>query len=314
MRLAELARTALPALLPWLAKRPLQALELADQWPRLIAVVQWLIEHPRPGIYVRQVDIPGVHSKFIEEHRAVLSELLDLALPAEAILRGQTGVGQFAGRYGFLEKPIGIRFRPLDDAIRLLPGVEHPHVTLDANSFANLNIEIRRVFITENETNFLAFPPAHGSIVIFGAGYGWETLARARWLTRCAIHYWGDIDTHGFAILDRLRSHFEHVSSFMMDRDTLFAHKVYWGEEPDQLLQDLPRLTAEERALFDDLRDNRIQKNLRLEQERIGFRRVIDKLSSLVDTASFGNPLSGSHDPTMVDDRSSDCDGRSICR
>ena len=63
----------------------------------------------------------------------------------------------------------------------------------------------RRVFITENETNFLAFPPAADAMVVFGAGYGWEALARASWLHRCQLHYWGDIDTHGFAILDQLR-------------------------------------------------------------------------------------------------------------
>jgi hypothetical protein len=31
------------------------------------------------------VDIPGVHSKFIEAHRGVLAEWLDLVLPAAAI-------------------------------------------------------------------------------------------------------------------------------------------------------------------------------------------------------------------------------------
>jgi hypothetical protein len=284
--LVELTRTALPTLLPWLARRPLQAVELADQWPNLIAIVQWLLRHPRPGIYLRQVDVPGVHTKFIEAHRRVLSELLDMALPREVIQGDQSGIGQFATRYGFLDKPTRIRFRVLDPAIRLLPGLLLADVTLDADSFAGLDIPLDRVFITENETNFLAFPPVSGSIVIFGAGYGWETLAGARWLTRCAIHYWGDIDTHGFAILDQLRGHFEHVSSFLMDRDTLTAHEAHWGEELDQLLQDLRRLTAGERALFDNLRDNRIRRNLRLEQERLGFQWVMDALSRLTGTAS----------------------------
>ena len=271
-QMVDVTRTTMPSLLPWLAKRPLQAIDLADQWSRLIAVVQWLIEHPRPGIYVRQVDVPGVHSKFIEAHRAVMSELLDLALPADAIQADQGGIGQFARRYGFLDKPTRIRLRVLDERIRLLPGgAARPDVMLDADSCASLDIPVSRVFITENETNFLAFPSASEAIVIFGAGYGWEALARAQWLAHCAIHYWGDIDTHGFAILDQLRGHFEHVSSFLMDRDTLNAHEAHWGEEPDQVLHDLPRLAVEERALFDDLRDNRIRKNLRLEQERVGF-------------------------------------------
>ncbi len=43
----------------------------------------------------------------------------------------------------------------------------------------------------------------------------------------------------------------------------------------------LARLNREERALYDDLRDNRIRKNLRLEQERIGFSWVESALSVL---------------------------------
>ena len=35
---------------------------------------------------------------------------------------------------------------------------------------------IRRVFITENEINFLAFPRMKEAIVIFGAGYGWDAF------------------------------------------------------------------------------------------------------------------------------------------
>lgn len=115
-----------PALLPWLEKRPLQALELSAEWPRLLAVVTWLVDHPRPGIYLRQVDLPGVHSKFIEAYRGVLAELLDLALPADAVDRSKSGVSQFSARYGFLEKPTRIRFRVLDPAIRAVPGSACP--------------------------------------------------------------------------------------------------------------------------------------------------------------------------------------------
>lgn len=130
---------------------------------------------------------------------------------------------------------------------------------------------MRRVFITENETNFLAFPPVRDAIVIFGAGYGWDALARSQWLNNCSIHYWGDIDTHGFGILNQLRGHFAHVDSFLMDRETLDAHSAVWGHEDSPLLAELHRLTSDETALYDDLRDNRIRTGLRLEQEHIGF-------------------------------------------
>ena len=48
------------ALLPWLLRSPLQSLALAEHWPRLLAVVAWVQAHPRPGVYLRQVDAPGV--------------------------------------------------------------------------------------------------------------------------------------------------------------------------------------------------------------------------------------------------------------
>lgn len=277
-----LTRQTHPALLPWLERRPLQALELAAEWPRLLAVVGWLAQHPRPGIYLRQVDLSGVHSKFIEANRSVLAELLDLALPVSAVDVTQSGVGQFAGRYGFLDKPTRVRFRVLDPDLQVVPGPVCPDVTLDAESFSRMGIAVKRVFVTENETNFLAFPQVRDAIVIFGAGYGWEALARSHWLKQCTMYYWGDIDTHGFGILDQLRGHFANVGSFLMDRATLAAHASVWGVEDKPLRVDLYRLTPEERALYDDLRDNRIRAGLRLEQEHIGFRWLDNRLKAVL--------------------------------
>lgn len=285
MTLVSATRQANPALLLWVEKRPLQALELADEWPRLLAVVEWLRKHPRPGIYLRQVDLPGVHTKFIESQRGVLTELLDLALPTEAIDATKTGVSQFASRYGFLDKPARIRFRVLDPEIQLISGLDYPDIALDAASFSRLALSVRHVFITENETNFLAFPRVKDAIVIFGAGYGWDALGRSRWLNDCTMHYWGDIDTHGFGILDQLRGYFPHVKSFMMDRATLEAHASAWGVEDKPLLADLLRLTPDECALYDDLRDNCIRLGLRLEQEYVGYSWLNHRLKSLLGNA-----------------------------
>lgn len=285
--LLDTTRQRQPLLLDWLARRPLRVLELAEEWARLLDIVDWLKANPRPGVYLRQVDIAGVHSKFIEAHRGVLAELADLVLQPEAVDLSATGVGQFAQRYGFRDKPLRVRFRllgtmPVRCAETLGPtDVQQApwanglgpdaDITLDAASFARLAPGVSRVFITENEVNFLAFPPVDSSLVIFGAGYGFDMLANVDWLARCPIHYWGDIDTHGFAILDQLRGRFAQVESFLMDRATLLAFESQWGEESTPTLRDLSRLTQPEQALYDELRDNRLRKNLRLEQERIGF-------------------------------------------
>lgn len=270
-----------PELLAWLSKRPLEALDLADDWPRLLAVVEWLTAHPRPGIYLRQIDIPGIDTKFIENHRAVLAQLLDSTLPADAIDSSATGVTAFCARYGFRDKPLRLRFRILDPRLALLSCEADQDITVNHDNFASLDLPVRRVFITENETNFLAFPATPDSIVIFGGGYGFDALAEAHWLHECQVHYWGDIDTHGFAILDQLRAHLPHARSFLMDRPTLLGHRSFWDVEPRPLIRDLKRLDADETALFDDLRHDRLGPRVRLEQERVGFTWLLNAIEAL---------------------------------
>jgi len=257
-------------LIVWMERYPLRAIGLSDEWARLLRVAEWMQANPRPNVYLRHVGIAGIHSKFIESHLGVLGEWFDLLLPGEAIDANHTGAHNFAARYGFLDKPGQIRFRVLDTGLGLLAGTELPDVTLDSESFAKLSAPIRHVFILENEVTFLAFPAVAKSIVIFGAGYGFRDIGMAAWIAGCSVHYWGDIDTHGFAILDQLRATFGHTESFLMDRSTLMAHELLWGTEESQVLRDLPRLTSVETSLYNDLRDNRIARGLRLEQERIG--------------------------------------------
>jgi hypothetical protein len=167
-----------------------------------------------------------------------------------------------------------------------LPGACEQDIGVTQAAFEWLDVPVSRVFITENEVNFLAFPPLANSMVIFGAGYGFEVLAGARWLHERDIYYWGDIDTHGFAILDQLRAQLPHVHSLLMDRSTLMAHAGQWGDEPQPVLRDLPRLTEDERALFDELRDNRLRVGMRLEQERIGFGWLQQALAAVLTGAA----------------------------
>jgi hypothetical protein len=266
---------AFPVLHSWLVKRPLRALEQADNWSALLGVLRWIVNHPRPYVYLRQIDVPSVHSKFIERQRGLLSELLEYVLPATAIdLSAAPSAAGFELRYGFRTKPLMIRFRLLDCALHGLTDL-----TVPADEFARLSLPARRVFITENEINFLAFPRVADSVLIFGAGYGFDALTSARWLHACEMHYWGDIDTHGFAILDQLRHHFPHVQSLMMDRATLLAHRALWGTESSPTHRDLPRLLPEEACMYDDLRYDRLAAAVRLEQERLSYDWVVRGLS-----------------------------------
>jgi hypothetical protein len=60
--------------------------------------------------------------------------------------------------------------------------------------------------------------------------------------------------------------------------------------EPQPVLRDLPRLDGNERALFEDLRGNRLGVAVRLEQEKIGFgwvRRALEVLQKSWQGATF---------------------------
>ena len=268
-----------PLLVSWLQRRPLQALVLYDDWERLLSIVTWLQANTRPAVYLRQVDIKDIHSKFIESHLSTLSELLDLALPEESISRDATGISQFARRYGFLSKPSFVRFRILDPERQLLAAGTIPDMSLDSKSFAQLNPEVTNVYFTENEVNYLAFPQLKESMVIFGSGYGFERLENADWLLNRKVFYWGDIDTHGFSILSSARKRFPHIGSFLMDEDTLLRHRAAWGVEPAQFAADqLPHLTVDEQMVYLNLKEQHWQKNLRLEQERISWRHALDAI------------------------------------
>ncbi len=280
--LAGTIALAFPPLRAWLAKRPLRALEHENDWPRLLGVLAWIAAHPRSNVYLRQIDMPDVHSKFIERQRALLAELLDLILPLDAIdATVPSGVTGFERRFRFRAKPALIRFRLLDGSMQGLTDLSVP-----AEEFAGLVLPQRRVFITENEINFLAFPPLPDSLVIFGAGYGFESLAEANWLRERELFYWGDIDTHGFAILDQLRGHFPHAHSLLMDRATLLAHQPLWGREATPTRRELIRLHLDEASLYNDLRQDRIAPALRLEQERIRYAWVQTALTRLAVPAA----------------------------
>lgn len=268
---------AFPALRPWLARQPLRLLEHRDDWARVLAVLRWFVANPRPGIYLRQLDIPGVDTKFIEVRKGLIAELLDQVLPVESIDAGAVGARHFETRYGLLGKPAQIRFRILD-ARHAIGGCSD--LMVPVTQFAALRTDVDRVFITENEVNALAFPDVDSSMVVFGGGYGIERLAQVDWLHSRRVMYWDDIDTHGFAILDRLRASIPGAESLLMDESTLQAHRHVWGREnvDKRYLADLLRLTEQEQRLFLQLRDNMFEDRLRLEQERIGYAWAVDAI------------------------------------
>ncbi len=269
-----------PAVKPWLRRRPQAVVEHADVWGAMLAVVTWFDANPRSGLYLRELDIPGVDTKFIEQHRGLLTELLDSVLASEAV---RSDARTFEERYGIRTKPLRIRFRSLDPSITV---GGHADVETDVESFARSPMPVHRVVVVENEINFLTFPAMESAIVIWGGGYGVDRLARVSWLASRRVIYWGDIDTHGFGILSRLRAIHPRVDSILMDRTTLTGHPSMWTTEEKPRVDDLPNLTADEHALYDDLRFGVLGDRVRLEQERLRYTVVREAVAALAVPSS----------------------------
>jgi hypothetical protein len=288
-----------PALRAWALRRPLQLLELRGDALAAARVALWLRDNPAPGIYVRQLGLPGVHTKFIENHRKVIGELAaelraDPPLPEDAAddgdlpgvpaapgsLLGQAAArtlgARFAARHGFLHPPELVRFRALDPGMPLLG--EARDLTVTAEAFSSLRLPVQRVIVTENLVNFLALPEQPRTLAIYGGGYGFSSLQDAAWLQNCEVLYWGDLDTHGFRILDQLRAVHPHVASVLMDQATLLAHRDAWGSEPTPSRAALTRLTADEAALYEALGSDRFGKSVRLEQELVRWDWALERL------------------------------------
>jgi len=281
---SERLLAAFPSLASWLVDNPAQIDKQTGHWPELIAVCCHFCAHPRPDCYLRQLDIPGVDTKFIEGHRAILKSLLDQLLPEAAISHEVTSLSDhgFERRFGLRYEEPQIRFRLLDPQLAAeFCGASDLSLTL--SDFARLELLVDRVFITENKINGLAFPPVRNALVIFGLGYGVQLLREVPWLNYCQIHYWGDIDSHGFAILSQLRGYFPRAHSMLMDEITLLACRELWCQESVDTAHAatlLPNLSKEEQILYQRLKQH-WQPHLRLEQERIPFHLLEIKLQTL---------------------------------
>ncbi|HSK91842.1 MAG TPA: DUF2220 domain-containing protein [Euzebyales bacterium] len=139
------------------------------------------------------------------------------------------------------------------------------------------------VYVIENETTYLAFPAVERAVALFGGGYAVSVLEQLHWLDDREIVYWGDIDTHGFAILDRLRRRFPRTHSLLMDRATLLTHDGQWVREDSPHVSHLQHLRPDEAELYRDLVEDMLGPSIRLEQERIWYpaiRHAIERRAS----------------------------------
>jgi hypothetical protein len=82
-----------PALRAWAVKRPLELLKLRDDALTAGRIAVWLRDNPAPGVFVRQLSLPGVHTKFVEKHRQIIDQLVAALGAGSSLVEPAPGLG-----------------------------------------------------------------------------------------------------------------------------------------------------------------------------------------------------------------------------
>ncbi len=260
----------------WVYKNPIKVLnKVGKDCDKIISILQWFEVNPKPNCYIREISIKGVDTKFIENNKGILEELLLFVLKEEQV---NLNVKSFEEKFNLKKKPILVRCRILDSKESIL---HFSDISVTIEEFEEWNPNIQKVFFTENEINFLSFPSVENACIIFGKGYGIEVFRNVKWLKNKDIFYWGDIDTHGFNILSITRGFLPNIQSFLMTESILVEHEEFWSVESKPYLARIQNLNGDELALVDKLQNNSFGKGIRLEQERINFSYVKEFLEGI---------------------------------
>lgn len=250
-----------------------------SSWQRVLTMTEFLLAHPDSGLPARAIPAPGIDTKWLRS-----SEQLVTALVALVREQRQLPGGRELGLVQLDTSLVQLIFA--DPQLRPTVGQARPRqLALPLSQLAELydsNDPLLRqltVVIVENLVSFLSLPDRPHTIYLWGSGRQAVALAQSDWLGQTNLHYWGDLDSHGFGILAFLRrASGWQLPSLLMDSATLLQHQELLVPEPNPLLEDLDSfLTPGEQQTLALLREP----PQRLEQERINFALVLKALAAL---------------------------------
>lgn len=246
-----------------------------DFFPVVLSIARFMLEQEQREGYLREMAIPGVDTKFLENHNFLVRTLWNALFPENTAESSDELWEKL-----FVQKvpTPSICVRSLDEHLRFA-GVRK--LFLSQDDIADFQPPHRRIFITENKVNGYTFPDAEDSLVLFGMGYGVLEMAEsAPWLADKEIYYWGDLDHDGFNILSNLRKVLPEmkIHSFLMDKETLLAYVDPKVKDTGNTTTIPDCLTVSEKMAWKLIHDN----GWRLEQERIPHEEVEWAVESLL--------------------------------
>jgi hypothetical protein len=259
------------AVRPWLAR----IVDLDDyDFSTLLAATTWFRAHPRSGLTVRSVPVPGMHTKWLARHRGMVLACLGTSINSNEFTESTGDVDPVEIPADELDA-LGLRALPREVGIILADPVLRAvvgglrQISAPVDELADLQIHPDAVLIVENKEPALAWSDTAGLVVIHSLGNHLDVLSRLSWIPHDRTWYWGDLDRHGFTLVSRARTMVPRLASLLMAPDDITAYQPLGVEEGlDRYDQPDSTLTlAETRALTALQRTE--EKYLRIEQERI---------------------------------------------
>lgn len=277
LRNADVLTKAFPATTTWAAKHTELLAENGDQfWKDVCQVITYFRTNPKPWVYVRELPLEGIHTKFVETNHRLIINLLGIVAP-EALNEPYTS---WQDRLGLRSNSNLVEGRFLDPT--LAPKLPQ-HFLAPLNEWNTCEFTPPPVvLVTENRTTFLTLPPIPGCLALLGKGYAVTRLAEIVKIHGSTVYYWGDIDQHGFEILASFRSKLPQVRSVLMDAVTADRFKRLATREtveatlPEEFVA--ANLTEAEREVWQRCTTT----HFRLEQEHLPHLDAMEILGNVV--------------------------------
>ncbi len=256
--------------IPFKSGKTIAGLDDAE-WATALTVVTHLVAvGPGDATVLRQIRIPGVHSKWIEQNATLLCAMLGTDTDSE----GADPLTRLIARLGLDAKQTRLQVTLACPKLRAhAAGLRRFHATIPILNDTVLAPAI--IVIVENEAPGQTLDLDLGGVaVIGGLGKAAPILAQLNWIHIAErLVYWGDIDRAGISILASVRRAGLPVSSILMDETVLDAHRSAWHTTATQQATDtIPvELTDTEAALYQRLNAYHHEhgRELQLEQEHL---------------------------------------------
>ncbi|WIM92973.1 DUF2220 family protein [Actinoplanes oblitus] len=284
--LASSLRTAGAILTP-ATLRAVSALRTGDVQV-LINAVTWLRRHPDAGDWtLRQLPVPGMHTKWLDTHGALLRDVTGRDVRDEVRPR-----------------PAVIHLTYVDP--RHAASGRRRHDAWTTGDVHDIAYPPRVVLVVENRDSRLWFPPVSDTIVVEGGGKAAAALlGNVPWIRSADyVVYWGDMDADGYTILDHFRATLavpapdgapaRDVSSILMDAADLHRYAAHGvnhdkaGRPIKPSAEVLPHLTEGEAVAYGTIATAGPTPLRRIEQEAIPLADAVARLRQTLNVAGPG--------------------------